>query len=223
MLPTTVEVPQLDFAVVDAAPLEHAAAPTLRFAVRIRSFGGVRIRSILLDTQIQIAARSRGYDDASVERLFDLFGAKDGWGSTLRTVLWSRATLVVPGFEGVTLANLDVPCSYDLEVAANRYLDALSDGDVPLEFLFTGSVFYSGRDGLLQTTRLSWEQEAGYGLPVAVWKDTLERHFRGTAWLRLPKDAFDRLVAYKSRHGHLTWEQAVDALLSKQGEPTWTP
>jgi hypothetical protein len=87
----------------------------------------------------------------------------------------------------------------------------------------TGSVFYSGRDGLLQTTRLSWEQEAGYGLPVAVWKDTLERHFRGTAWLRLPKDAFDRLVAYKSRHGHLTWEQAVDALLSKQGEPTWTP
>ena len=222
MSPPTLMVPQLDFTVADAAPLEHAAAPTLRFALRVVSNGDVRIRSILLDAQIQIAARSRGYDDASVERLFDLFGAKEGWGSTLRTVLWTRATLVVPPFDGSTVADLDVPCSYDLEVAATRYLDALGDGDVPLEFLFSGSVFYSGADGLLQTTRLSWDQEARYRLPVAVWKDTLERYFRGTAWLRLPKESVDRLVAYKSHHGFLTWEQAVDALLADREEPAWT-
>lgn len=219
---TTVALPQLDFAVTDAGPLGHAAAPTLRFALHVASGGGVRIRSILLDVQIQIAARSRGYDAAAVERLFDLFGAKEGWGSTLRTVLWTRATLVVPEFEDATVAKLDVPCSYDLEVAATRYLDALSDGEVPLEFLFSGSVFYSGPDGRLQTTRLSWEQDASYRLPVAVWKETLERYFRGTAWLRLPKESFDRLVAYKSRHGFLTWEQAVDALLAGREEPTWT-
>lgn len=222
MPPTPLDVPQLDFTVVDAAPLEHAAAPTLRFALRIGSAGGVRIRSILLHAQIQIAARARGYDDASVQRLFDLFGAKEAWGSTLRSVLWTRATLVVPGFEDSTVADIDVACSYDLDVAANRYLDALGDGEVPLEFLFSGSVFYSGADGLLQTTRLSWEQEAAYRLPVAVWKDTLERHFRGTAWLRLPKESFDRLVAYKSRHGFLTWEQAVAALLAEEEAPTWT-
>ena len=38
-----------------------------------------------------------------------------------------------------------MPCTYDLEVAASRYLDALADGEVPLEFLFSGSVFYAAR------------------------------------------------------------------------------
>ena len=36
---------------------------------------------------------------------------------------------------------------------------------------------------------------------------------KGTAWLRLRKDSFDRLAAYKSRHALATWEDAVDALL----------
>jgi uncharacterized protein DUF6084 len=108
-----------------------------------------------------------------------------------------------------------VTCTYDLEVVASRYLDALRDGEVPLEFLFSGSVFYADGDGRRQTARLSWESEAEYRLPVAVWKETMEAHFRGTAWLRLRKDSFDRLAAYKSRHALATWEDAVDALLEE--------
>jgi hypothetical protein len=50
-------------------------------------------------------------------------------------------------------------------------------------------------------------------LPVSVWKQTLERHFRGTAWLRLGKDAFDRLSAYKSRNALASWDDAVNRLL----------
>jgi hypothetical protein len=223
MTPTTATAPQLDFTVLDAAAVEHSAVPALRFALQVQSAGGGRIRSILLDTQVRISARLRSYEDDSVERLFDLFGAKDDWGSTLRSLLWTRTTLVVPDFTGSTVVDLDVPCSYDLEVLATRYFDALVDGDVPLEFLFSGSVFYSGPDGQLQTARLSWEQEAGYRLPVAAWKGALERHFRGTAWLRLPKESFDRLVAYKSRHAFQTWDEAVDALLADPREPTWIP
>jgi hypothetical protein len=214
--------PQVRFAVLGAAPLAHAAVPTLRFALGVESRGGERIRSILLDAQIQIAARRRGYDGDSAERLYDLFGAKDGWSSTLRTLLWTRATVVVPDFTGETVVDLDVPCSYDLDVLATRYLDALAGGEVPLELLFSGSVFYSGPNGMLQTARLSWEQEAEYRLPVRVWKETLERHYRDTAWLRLPKESFDRLVEFKARGGHLTWEQAIDALLGER-EASWTP
>ena len=107
--------------------------------------------------------------------------------------------------------NLDVPCSYDLEVAASRYLDALSDGEVPLEFLFSGSVFYMDGDAL-QTTRLSWNSEAEYRLPVRVWKETMERYFRGTAWVRLSKESFDRLSAYKSRNALATWDDALERL-----------
>jgi hypothetical protein len=206
-------LPQLAFAVTGAAPLAHAAVPTLRFSLRIDSRDGRAIRSILLDTQIQIAARRRRYEPGEQERLFELFGPPAGWGTALRTLLWARTTLVVPPFAQSTEVELPVVCSYDLEVAASRYLDALDGGEVPLEFLFSGSVFYAGAGGALQTARLSWNHEAGYRLPVSVWKETLERYFRGTAWLRLRKDSFDRLAAYKSRHALPTWEDALDRLL----------
>jgi hypothetical protein len=196
-----------------AAPVQHAAAPTLRFALRVGTLAGEEVRSILLDVQIQIAARRRGYDDDAMERLFELFGPPAAWGTTLRTLLWSRTTLVVPPFTGSTAVGLDVPCSYDLEVVASRYFDALEGGEVPLEFLFSGSVFFTGAGGLLQTTRIPWEHEAGYRLPVRVWRETLEAHFRDTAWLRLRKTSFDRLAAYKARHALASWDDALDTLL----------
>jgi hypothetical protein len=201
---------ELGFSVVGAARVEHTAVPTLRFALEVTA--ETPVRSVLLDVQIQIAARRRGYDVAAHDRLFELFGPTADWGTTLRTLLWTRTTLVVPSFEGSTVVALDVPCSYDLEVAASRYMDALSDGEVPLEFLFSGSVFYSGADGELQTTRLSWESDAEYRLPVRVWKETMERYFRGTAWVRLSKESFDRLSAYKSRNALATWDDALSAL-----------
>jgi hypothetical protein len=206
-------IPELAFAVTDAARVEYAAVPTLAFTLRVETARGQAIRSILLDVQVQIAARRRAYDAAAEERLFELFGAPSGWGSALRTLLWTRTTLLVPPFTESTEVQLPVACSYDLEVAASRYLDALDGGEVPLEFLFSGSVFYAGAGGALQTARLSWNHEAGYRLPVSVWKQTLERYFRGTAWLRLRKDSFDRLAAYKSRHALATWEDALARLL----------
>jgi hypothetical protein len=210
-------IPELAFAVTDARRMDHAAAPTLSFALQVESVDGGPIRSILLDTQVQIAARRRRYDAGEQARLFELFGPPAGWGASLRTLLWHRATIVVPPFSGTAVVNLSLPCSYDLQVAAARYFDALDGGEVPLEFLFSGSVFYSTPSGALQTARLSWNHEAEYRLPVQVYKDTLDAYFRGTAWLRLRKDSFDRLVAYKARHAFASWEDAVDALL--EGRP----
>jgi hypothetical protein len=109
-----------------------------------------------------------------------------------------------------------VPCSYDLHVAASRYFDGLDGGVVPLEFLFSGTVFAAGPGGMLQATRISWEADAEYPFPVALWQETMERYFRGTAWLRLRKDAFDRLAAYKSRRALATWEDAIVSLLERE-------
>jgi hypothetical protein len=205
-------VPEVAFAVVDAARVEHAAVPTLRFVLRADS-AGAPVRSILLDTQIRIAARRRRYDAAATDRLFELFGPREDWATNLNSLLWTRTTTVVPAFTGTTTIDLDVPCSYDLEVAASRYLDALADGEVPLEFLFSGALFYSGADGRLQTARISWEAEAEYRLPVAVWKETMERHFPGSAWLRVDKATFDRLCTYKSTRALPTWAEVFDELL----------
>ena len=207
--------PWLSFAVESAERVEHAAVPTLRLGLRVTAPPGQAIKSVLLDTQLQIAARRRRYDARAEERLFELFGAPAGWGATLRTLPWMRLTTIVPGFTGDRLVALDVPCSYDLHVAASRYFDALEDGDVPLELLFSGTVFAAGPGGMLQATRISWESDAEYRLPVRVWKETMEAYFGGTAWLRVRKDVFDRLAAYKSSRALPTWEDALDALLEE--------
>ena len=212
-------IPQLDFAVQDAAAVEHAAVPTLRFAVRVSARGVEDIRSVLLDTQIQIAARRRGYDKDTKTRLTELFGPPENWGTSLRTLLWARTTVAVPPFTGTTVVDVPLVCTYDFEVAAGRYLDALPDGEVPIELLFSGAVFYAGEDGRLQTVRISWESEAEYRMPVAVWREVMDRHFPGQAWLRLGRDRFERLMAFRAERALGSWDATVDALLDEERSP----
>ena len=50
---------------------------------------------------------------------------------------------------------------------------------MPLELLFSGSVFYPDDGGLLQTSRIPWDGEAEYRLPVAVWRETMEQPLPG--------------------------------------------
>jgi hypothetical protein len=206
-------VPDLDFAVEGAEVLEFAAVPSLLFKLRIENLEEEPIRSVALNTQIRIAATRRHYDAAEQERLLELFGEPSRWKDTLRSLLWTHTVLQVPPFSGSTVADMPVPCTYDLEVVAAKYFYALEDGEVPLEFLFSGTVFYAGEDGRLQVARISWEKEAEFRLPVRLWKEMMEHYFPNSAWIRLHRDAFDQLYDYKIRKGLPTWEAAVEALL----------
>jgi hypothetical protein len=206
-------VVDLDFAVEHAAPVEFAAIPTIGFGLRIASRSGHAIRSIMLDVQVQIAARRRSYGDAEEQRLIELFGEPDRWSTTLRTLLWTRTTQVVRGFTDETLIELHMPCTYDFEVTAAKYLQALGNGEVPLEFLFSGTIFYSAENGMLQTGMISWDREAEYMLPVQVWRQTMDHYFPNSAWLRLDRDTFERLAAYRAKHVHPSWEKTLGALL----------
>lgn len=205
-------IPELRFGVEDAAPLDHAAVPTLRFGVRIDAGADV-VRSIVLHTQVQIAARRRRYDGAEQDRMFDLFGAPSGWGTTLRTLHWTNQTQAVPAFTGSTVVDVHVSCTYDFDVVATRYLAALDGGEVPLELLFSGTVFYAGAGGMLQTARIGWDREAEYRMPVAVWRATMERYFPGTAWLRLRRETVERLQEYRSRNALTSLDEAIERLL----------
>jgi hypothetical protein len=44
----------------------------------------------------------------------------------------------------------------------------------------------------------------------------MDEHYPNSAWLRLPRDAFDRLYQYKVRHGIPTWEQLIEKLVSSK-------
>jgi len=205
--------PELSFSIEEAAPLEYAAVPTLRFGLRIEESRSVPVRSMALSAQVRIAATRRRYDKQDEERLVELFGQPEQWARSLQSLHWTNVPLQVGPFDGSTKVDVHVPCTYDLEVSATRYFHALEDGEVPLEFLFSGTAFYTGEGGALQVAPIAWDRDADYRLPVAVWREAMDQHFPGSAWLRLDRERFDRLHAYRASRTLLTWEDAIDSLL----------
>jgi hypothetical protein len=206
--------PQLAFAVTDGGVLDHAAVPTLRFALAIESVSGpASIRSVALSVEIRIGATRRTYNPAERERLAEVFGGDDEWRRNLHSLHWTTLAVNVPAFTGSTVFDLPVTCTYDLEVTGAKYLHALDHGQIPLEFLFSGTVFYAEPSGRLQIGRVGWDQEADYRLPVSVWRQMIDHHFPGTSWLRLRRETWERLAAYKARGTHMSWDDAIEELL----------
>jgi hypothetical protein len=207
-------VPDLDFVVESAEVLPYAAVPTILFRVGIRnSVDGEKVDSISLHTQIRIAATQRRYDPPEQDRLRELFGEPHQWKDTLRSLLWTNTNTIVPRFAGGCVFEMPVTCTYDFDVVGTKYFAALEDGEIPLEFLFSGSVFYRGENGALQVVHIPWEKEATFRLPVQVWREMIEHYFPNSAWLRIRKDTFDRLYDYRARNALLTWERTLDDLL----------
>jgi hypothetical protein len=190
----------------------HAAGPTLVFRLHISAPGPDPVHALALRCQLRIEPARRRYADDEAERLADLFGARARWGSSMHPMRFAQVSAMVHGFTGETEIDLPVPCTYDLDVAASRYFDALADGEVPLLLLFSGTVFRG--PGGFQVQPVPWDQEAACRLPVKVWREMLEQHFPGCGWIRLPRAGMQALLAYRSRHGLTSWEATVEALLA---------
>jgi hypothetical protein len=88
---------------------------------------------------------------------------------------------------------------------------------VPLAFNFNGTVHYRGDDGRLQISLVPWECSAEFRLPVATWRETMDRFFPGTAWLRIATESYDRLRAYTARNALASVDEALDRLLPPDG------
>jgi hypothetical protein len=213
-------MPDVSFQVDRAEPLPFAAAPLLVFKLRVTEAERMPVHAVALRCQIRIEPTQRGYDGQAQERLRDLFGEPARWGQTLRSMLWTHTSIMVPPFTGSTVVDLPVPCTYDFNVATAKYFDALDGGAVPLCLLFSGTIFYEAEDAGLQVSQIPWEKETTFGLPVRVWKDMMDLYYPNSAWLCLRKDVFDRLHQYKRGHGLPTWEQALERLLAAEGQPT---
>jgi hypothetical protein len=215
-------MPELNFQVEGAEPERFAAVPTLLFKLRITEAASAGkptpIHSVVLRCQVRIEPGRRHYTPAEKERLLDLFGTPERWGQTLRPMLWTHVSAVVPPFVGTSMMSLPVPCSGDFSLAATRYFSALEEGDLPLCFLFSGSIFYQQSEGALQVAQISWEKEASFRLPAASWRALMDLYYPNSAWLCLRRDVFDRLSRYRSSQGLATWEQTLERLLATAPE-----
>src|SRR5580692_4106905 len=129
-------MPDLSFQIEKSEPQRFTVAPTLLFKLRIaNAVANETIHSVALRCQIQLEVTRRQYSTEDQNQLRDLFGETDRWGQTLKTMLWTHASVVAPAFQDTAVVDLPVPCTFDFNVAATKYFSGLSDGEVPLNFL----------------------------------------------------------------------------------------
>ncbi|MCU1219715.1 MAG: hypothetical protein JWN42_912 [Candidatus Angelobacter sp.] len=210
-------MPELTFQIEEAVVAEFAATPSLIFALRVTNrIPGETIHTVALRAQIQIETTRRRYTPEEQSRMLDLYGEPERWSQTLRTLLWTHASVVIPSFQGETVVDLHVPCTFDFNVAATKYFSSLSAGEIPLCFQFSGTVFYAPSGGNLQVGPISWDQESRFKLPVNLWRQMMDTYYPNTAWMCLRRDVFDRLNLYKTQHGIPTWEQVMEMMLAEE-------
>jgi hypothetical protein len=210
-------MPELHFQIEGAEAVPHAATPLIALKLLITNFPATEaIHAITLRCQVQIEPAKRRYVPNEQEKLLDLFGTPERWGRTVKPLLWMNTSVAVPRFTGALLVDLELPCTFDFNVAATKYFHALDAGDIPVAVMFSGTLFYEGSDGALQISQVPWDREASYRLPVSVWKEMMEMHHPNSAWLCLRRDTFEQLYNYKVRHGLPTWEQAIAKALATE-------
>jgi hypothetical protein len=175
------------------------------------------VHAIALRCQVRIEPLRRSYSDDEAAGLTDLFGPRNRWATTQRTFLWQHCAAMVPGFAGNKTVGLPLECTYDFEVTAAKYFHALRGGTLPLQFLFSGTIFVRSERGF-SVQQVSWDCEDRYDMPVTVWRDLIAQHYPNSGWVRLNHETVSALAGYKSANGMLDLDHAVTTLLTEASQ-----
>ena len=209
---------ELTFTIADLFAEPYAVAPALTARLRITESTGAIIHAIALRAQVRIEPQRRAYTGDEERALLDLFGTRDRWYDTLKPFMWMQASSMVQGFTNITEVDLALPCTYDFEVSASKYLHALRDGAISVVLLFSGTVFIRGERGF-GVEQVPWDREARYEMPISVWRTMIDQYYPGSGWLRLDRDVIEALARHKSDRGLTSWDETVRELLAAVAEP----
>jgi hypothetical protein len=159
----------------------------------------------------------RSYEAPERERLEGLFGPPERWAVTTRSLMWTQLDVLVPAFTGSTVVPVPLPCSYDLELAAAKYMYSLPDGEAPLALHFNGRVYYPDDEGGLQIVLIPWSCSIDFRMPVDVWRSTVAHYYPNTTWLGVRGETLQALERRRVTRGLPTYDDAIRELLEGDG------
>ena len=123
-----------------------AAAPTLSFRTRIRDPSGTRStpsRSPSCSRSSPASARTTPRPASASSSS----SASPSAGRRRRARSAGRRSTSSSRASPATHFEIQLPCTYDHEIAATKYFAGLSDGNVPIQAHFNGTVFYRAAGG----------------------------------------------------------------------------
>ena len=205
--------------ILSAEPQRFAATPIMNFAARITEPSEREIYTIALSCQVNIDPARRSYDENARAALFDLFGEPERWGATTRSFMWTQVDVLVKSFRGSQTFDIPVSCSFDTELAAVKFFYSVTEGEVPLTFMFSGTVFYRDDSGGLRLTQVPWSCDARFEMPVSTWRGLVDHFYPNRAWVGVQRETLDALRAYRQENGLPSLEACVKELLAGADRP----
>ena len=190
------------FAVLGAEPVAHAATPTLRFHLHVERPArarGPHDRALDADPDRPGAARLRRRDAGAAGRAVR---AARALGARRRSSFqWAQRRRARPGFTGATSFALEVPCTYDLEVAAAKYFYSLPGRRGPADVPLQRHGALPRRGDRLQVALVPWSCSARWRMPVDAWKRSMAAYYPGGGWVRLQTRDARRARGAQGRRG----------------------
>ena len=94
-----------------------------------------------------------------------------------------------------------------------KYFHAVKDEMCRYAFSSAAQYFIRLLTGRCRLSRSAGRKKRDFAFRK-VWHEMMDHYYPNSAWLRLGRDAFERLYAYKRRHGLVTWEEAIESLIA---------
>ena len=201
--------------------MPYGASPLLSFKLRVTNTGPEEsIHTVVLRAQIQIEVTRRHYTQrGTVQASGPIWRAGSLGPNSAQFFVDPRDRGGPAALPKRPLVELQVPCTFDFNVAATKYFHGLVRTEIYRSISFSAARFFMPTDqDQLQVAPISWEKEAKFKLPLKTWKDLIDHYYPNSAWLYLRRDVFDRLYQYKVRHGIPTWEQVIERVLAATEE-----
>jgi|SRR5215469_15536517 len=218
-------MPDLEFTILSVKIKQYAAVPTLHFELQIKNeIKDEEVYAAALKCQVIIEATKRQYDDQTKENLVEVFGQPHRWEDTVKSLYWTTVTVPVTRFCDQTIIDLPIACSEDHITAAGKYFYSVYNEEVPLAFLFSGTLFYQDADNTLRITQVPWHKEAAFRMPAHLWSEMMNVYFPNVKWLPMRLDIFKKLYKLKTLQPSATiedcLESAIDLALKKNQTKT---
>jgi hypothetical protein len=202
--------PQLDFSVTSVYAERRAPSPTIRFRMCVRAVGDP-LAALVVRYRVQIEPAHRGYAGGEQALIQELFGETEHANNGIRPLQWSDGAVALEAFADEAEFEVRVPCTYDMDVASAKYVNALRDGEIPVRLIFGGTAFRRTQTEVVAETLA--ERQCATTVPLQTWHDALDAHFHRQAWIRVGRTTFDELCRYRAQHGLLDWESTLRELL----------
>lgn len=182
-------MPDIDILVLSAKPVFDALSPTVEFEIQVTNRGTEAIADCLLNYEV--------YMKIDEKKLF-----------------WGTAITSIGGFASTSPANrkIRLSCGYDANLTVGKNLEAVGEGEIPIEITFSGTCFWGNQSSHIKPTTKATS------IPTSTWRTLVLSFYRYARWIMITPDTLKILEKFRDEWQLHTFDEVIRELVTIKSE-----